>query len=472
MSQEIKNNTNLNNITNFIQKNKSKEGITIHEHLYRIIHKYLKNPNKLTNINNLELISQFLKKNCLNYTNPLTDKEVNNIPLAIAEHQEWIEQIKQLFKDIKKQQKNKQKLLFPNFYEQSQILQTASISFQEEESFQIHHSIRRLADQINASQMRFWGKFLTRGNDYYVAQCFYNNLNSDKMQNKDEQYGAGVNKYSYWVTQNVLDEWIELPLITAEQMQIAKQIKYICKGDLNANVQTYPHFNGKEKHFLKAQIVRITHGCELCPKGLYKLQDENDKEIEFEEEAFKLQDYQELLTLENWVHLNPIILKQGRVSLYVDPSLPEDIKEEKLEQLKNDDADTQVERLRDISQEKSPFAKGEEEEGDPNWIKREFGDLQQFNSQDEGTQLNYSVICFKNLTWPGAYLVSNSQQYCNIYIGYGLKQNQSPFLPVGPDDMQQEQDDTEEYPEPNPNVPPDVVETDSDEEKKEDTEDQ
>lgn len=34
---------------------------------------------------------------------------------------------------------------------------------------------------------------------------------------------------------------------------------------------------------LKAQLSRITHALELAPKGVYKLNDENPKIIEFED---------------------------------------------------------------------------------------------------------------------------------------------------------------------------------------------
>ncbi len=43
-------------------------------------------------------------------------------------------------------------------------------------------------------------------------------------------------------------------------------------------------FHGKEKHLLKCVIARITHSCELAPKGLYKTNEENATVIEYEEE--------------------------------------------------------------------------------------------------------------------------------------------------------------------------------------------
>jgi len=77
-------------------------------------------------------------------------------------------------------------------------------------------------------------------------------------------------------------------------------------GNLNATINSYPPFPGKEKHLLKTQIARITHSTVISPRGLYKTNDENAKIIEFEEE-FKLPEFAELQNLENWVHLYPHI---------------------------------------------------------------------------------------------------------------------------------------------------------------------
>jgi hypothetical protein len=60
------------------------------------------------------------------------------------------------------------------------------------------------------------------------------------------------------------------------------------------------------------------------PKGIYRANEENTREIEFEEEG-KIPDQGELATLESWVHYNPHILNSGRVTHYIDPSLPEEV---------------------------------------------------------------------------------------------------------------------------------------------------
>lgn len=75
-------------------------------------------------------------------------------------------------------------------------------------------------------------------------------------------------------------------------------------GDLENSLYTYPIFPGKEKHYLKALIVRITYGSTMVPRGLYKSNDENPLEIEYEEE-FKMPELTELNNLENWCFLHP-----------------------------------------------------------------------------------------------------------------------------------------------------------------------
>lgn len=56
-------------------------------------------------------------------------------------------------------------------------------------------------------------------------------------------------------------EWYELPLVTPEQVKVARQIKYMFSGDIKSQVKSYPAFPGTEAHLLKAQIARITHNC-------------------------------------------------------------------------------------------------------------------------------------------------------------------------------------------------------------------
>ena len=63
------------------------------------------------------------------------------------------------------------------------------------------------------------------------------------------------------------------------------------------------------------------------------------------------------------------MLGTGRASHWVDPALGEEEKENKLAELA--DKDPEIERLKGISEERSPFWKEGDEEELPNWVIRE-----------------------------------------------------------------------------------------------------
>ncbi|KAL4493537.1 hypothetical protein ABPG72_007545 [Tetrahymena utriculariae] len=441
-------------LINILKEHKSIDGTPLFKHLVQTIHKLVNEPSKqFKDLELFELLSDFIKKN--NYVNkkPQSDSDVNNRKDQFGQNHEWIQKCQVLIKEYKAIKSNYSKVLFPDFYNENQMLQMAGIGFGEEESQRIAMSIKKLAEESKASQIRFWGKILCSGKDYYVAEGVTSNENADQLAKDAEKKGEGANFYTFWVTHDVLGEWMELPLVTPQQIVAARQIKYVFTGDLNSNVKSYPPFNGKEKHLLKAQIVRISCACVLSPKGLYQALDDPEKpnQIELTEEPFKLPEYAELKELTNWVHLHTFLNTQGRATFYIDPTLDQE-KQDALQEIANSD-ENQSERLKEITDEKTPYpGDTENEEPNPNWYVREYGDLQQFN-QEEGTAI-YGVVVLRNKTWNGHYTVCNNQRWSNIYIGYGLKTNQIPFVPPQPDDLQAEVDDTDEFPEPNHKDPP------------------
>ena len=108
-------------------------------------------------------------------------------------------------------------------------------------------------------------------------------------------------------------------------------------GRLDADVITNPHFDGKEKHLLKCQIVRITAASTIIPAGLFVVNADDPREIEPPEEEKKLPDFDTLSKLNSWVHHSENILlviflfiqKEGRVTHLKPDNLPEDVDEEK-----------------------------------------------------------------------------------------------------------------------------------------------
>lgn len=47
-----------------------------------------------------------------------------------------------------------------------------------------------------------------------------------------EPRGSGVNKYVYWVTDNVLNKWTKLPDLLTSDINASREIKVTFTGDL------------------------------------------------------------------------------------------------------------------------------------------------------------------------------------------------------------------------------------------------
>jgi len=71
-----------------------------------------------------------------------------------------------------------------------------------------------------------------------------------------------------------LEEWVELPAIGPEHVKAAMRTKHVVTGSLETPVKTFPEFKGREKHFLKTQLVRLLHNCEIVPSEMFRQVDE------------------------------------------------------------------------------------------------------------------------------------------------------------------------------------------------------
>ena len=127
-------------------------------------------------------------------------------------------------------------------------------------------------------------------------------------------------------------------------------IKREFTGNLNASIDSCPPFPGKERHLLRAQLARITHATEICPKGLYEM-DEETNEPKLAEEPPSL-GVDEAKSLEAWGHQQPNLLKCGRCSHIPPVGMPEGEHEEYLAKMAEEDK--AEERFRAI-QEDTPI---------------------------------------------------------------------------------------------------------------------
>ena len=92
-----------------------------------------------------------------------------------------------------------------------------------------------------------------------------------------EERGKGANAAVFWVTHDLVDDWIQLPEATPEHIQCARMMVRTLTGNLNSKIDSCPPFPGKERHLLRAQIARIQHATEICPKGLFEVDEETNE---------------------------------------------------------------------------------------------------------------------------------------------------------------------------------------------------
>ncbi|KAJ4455065.1 putative radial spoke head protein 4 A [Paratrimastix pyriformis] len=91
-------------------------------------------------------------------------------------------------------------------------------------------------------------------------------------EEREEEHSP--NQFTYWVCANAGDPWIRLPEVLPAQILAARLIRYHITGNLDAVVSKgYPFFPGKdaktagkERHYLRAQIARISATTILLPK--------------------------------------------------------------------------------------------------------------------------------------------------------------------------------------------------------------
>lgn len=304
--------------------------------------------------------------------------------------------------------------------------------------------------------MRFWGKIFALKSDYYVVEATMDAADDVERPANWEKEGDGINKMIYFVSTNILDPegWTKLEPIGPDHVKEARRIRYLFTGDLNNKINTYPKFNGLEKHYLKAQIVRISHSTTIIADKMWKI-DDGDEElgdmnpniINREEEQIPAFKYNEMCNLEKWRHWNPIIQKEGRIT-YTPIEAEDDAVKEQLEkdQKKNDPLEK---RLKSIKDDKYLDL-------DKTWVLRKIGDGTHYTHQFKETeQVHNTVVNIRSLIWPGMNYVCHNDRSIGIYIGNGLKYSSDEFFPRFPytvlsepvDRVEECEPDQEELPE-------------------------
>ena len=328
---------------------------------------------------------------------------------------------------------------------QSKLFEWGGVSFSNEEWYKIRMSMKKILIENNCEFLRFFGKIYGIKNDYYILQGLMKDYPMKNPPIHIESRGnEGINRYTFWVSNSILEAWYELPDITAEQIVISRRFKYHFTGELNAKVKSFVAFPGREMHLLKCQIVRILHSSCIVPKEFYKLSENFKEQLEGKvteyNEEYKSPSFDEMKGPEGeaWVHEHAYIYPNGKV---IDPTI-----------------ETQVDRLKGINEDEGYKVKeGEGENAEEKdykfWKVKVVGDTIMHN-RTNGDPITHAVVIVKNQRWPGTLTVWKEEKFANIYVGFGIKAVGSSYFPTQIKKMDNDPADVEEQKEPNPEKEP------------------
>lgn len=164
-----------------------------------------------------EEISGLVKQTNFTIKDPKFDCEVND-EAAVIKNQVALDLIlkaRNLMDEVHDQvDKQDRGLLFRdnkccvgNFPEHAEMLEWAGIGFGEEVSFLIQKSLKRLAAASGASELKLFGKVYGTNSDYWVAQGVLKE-EEESPSKSQEKRGAGTNSTVFWVSNNLLHDWI------------------------------------------------------------------------------------------------------------------------------------------------------------------------------------------------------------------------------------------------------------------------
>ena len=176
--------------------------------------------------------------------------------------------------------------------------------------------------------------------------------------------------------------------------------------------------------------------------------------------------------MKNWIHYPPSILKQGRVSHYIEVPEEGEVDAEELKK-KIMEADPFEKRIKPVVEdEKIIGASSVSDIKISPWKLTQYFEDQIYTNpyiklldekapdfdplEQKDNKCDYSVICVKSLLWPGAYNFYINKNCYFFYFGFGLKFNDTPkngpFVYKAFPDLPNDLEDLPDQPE--PTIPP------------------
>ena len=411
--------------------------------------------HKKDGYDNFEEISMYIKKKMTKLT--LEYEPFPYIHKSIVINTQKEEQILQQNIKLKVSKTNILNHYMEDIFFQSKILEWAGITFSAKEWYKLRLAMKKILVENNCEFIRFFGKIYGINSDYYIIQGVVKDYPmKNPLKHVESRGNEGINRYTFWVSNSILEYWNELPDITHEQLVKSRLFKYIFTGDLNSKVKSFISFPGKEMHLLKCQIVRILHSSCIVPKGYQKLsenfKDQLEGKITEYDEEYKPLSFEEMKDSEftNWIHEYAYIYPNGKI---IDPSI-----------------ENQIERMKGIGEDEGyKLKEGDGEEAQEIdvkfWKIKIFGDQMSYVIPEKDP-ITHAIIHIENERWPGTHCVWKEGQFCNIYIGFGIKNVDECYYPTQLEKIDKDPEDVNEHPEPNPEKEPVIPEPDSDEENK------
>jgi len=413
------------------------------EHLKELV-KELVTLHKEDGYENFEEISMFVREK-----NTKLDTFQYKLPSKVVKkcfnHTPLEEKILTEFALKKKKQTKTVNNYMEDLLQQSKLFEWGGISFSDEEWYKIRMAMKKILLDNDCEYLRFFGKIYGIKSDYYIIQGLLKTYPMKNPQVHVESRGnEGINRYTFWVSNSILESWYELPDITHEQIVSSRRFKYHLTGDLNAKVKSFVSFPGKEMHLLKCQIIRILHSSCIVPKGYYKISENFKEQLEGKvteiDEEFKSPTFEEMKGPEgeSWVHEHAYIYPSGKV---IDPSV-----------------EAQVDRLKGINEDEGYKVKEGEGENVNEidlkyWKVKVVGD-QIMHNKANGDPITHAVVLVKNMRWPGTLTVWKEEKFANIYVGYGIKAIGENYYPTQLMKVDKDPEDLEEQKEPFPEKEP------------------
>lgn len=410
------------------------DGISVRSHLAELIHRLLLS-KEADALEKLETISMEVKAGHFNASAPGVkdlpavsqgDVDFHGTPVPT---EAWLKRAKGLFKGAGAEE-------VPKLMDELPMFEHVGVGVTRDEAYRLYLAMGAAKAKHGLHKIRFFGKILGTGKDYYVLECVAPTETHVAPAATEgapaELPGCGLNSCCYLVAPSAADEFVMLPDVTPEEVLASAAIRKFFTGELDAAVACYPPFPGTEAAYLRAQIARIAAATTLVPTGKLAFDEESEAEPKpiVDAEEYAVPD--DLTSLDSWVHLYGGVLKIGRCT---NPPKPEPAEGE-------EDAD-------EPEQEEEAPALGAASADGPVSTLMEEEELAAWSVKAYNTALAggaYSVAVATSNRWPGAYVAgaTKADKYSNLYFGWGHEATGKTFTPAAPPPIMSESAEADE----------------------------